>query len=94
MIIKIQYCRLKNFLKPCFIGTGFFFLCVAKKNSTWYKYFVFLKIFKVDGIHPGNFSLKDESHRRSLKPTSWNQASYSSEIEDLFADSHIPVKLI
>ncbi|XP_062069753.1 bifunctional 3'-5' exonuclease/ATP-dependent helicase WRN isoform X1 [Lepus europaeus] len=45
---------------------------------------------KVDRIHPGNFSLKDESHRRSLKPTSWNQASYNSEIEDLFADSHIP----
>ncbi|XP_053434433.1 bifunctional 3'-5' exonuclease/ATP-dependent helicase WRN isoform X2 [Nycticebus coucang] len=45
---------------------------------------------KVDGKQPENFSLKDESHNSSLRPTtSWNEPLKDSEIEDLVADSHL-----
>ncbi|XP_040850151.1 Werner syndrome ATP-dependent helicase [Ochotona curzoniae] len=44
---------------------------------------------EVDEKHPDNLSLKSESHRNSVRPTSWTQPSYNSEMEDLFADSHI-----
>ncbi|XP_038308131.1 Werner syndrome ATP-dependent helicase isoform X5 [Canis lupus familiaris] len=42
---------------------------------------------KVDGKHPYDFSLKDESHKNSLRLTSWNQPTSDSET-DLFTDSH------
>ncbi|XP_057552571.1 bifunctional 3'-5' exonuclease/ATP-dependent helicase WRN isoform X3 [Hippopotamus amphibius kiboko] len=43
---------------------------------------------KVDGKHCYDFSLKDESHRNSLKLTSWNQPFNNPEREDLLTDSH------
>uniref|UniRef100_A0A8D0SAV7 Bifunctional 3'-5' exonuclease/ATP-dependent helicase WRN n=1 Tax=Sus scrofa TaxID=9823 RepID=A0A8D0SAV7_PIG len=43
---------------------------------------------KVDRKYPSDFSLEDESHRNSLKLTSWNQPFSDPEIEDLFTDSH------
>ncbi|XP_036694664.1 Werner syndrome ATP-dependent helicase isoform X1 [Balaenoptera musculus] len=43
---------------------------------------------KVDGKRSCDFSLKDESHRNSLKLTSWNQPFSDPKIEDFFVDSH------
>ncbi|XP_027454735.1 Werner syndrome ATP-dependent helicase isoform X3 [Zalophus californianus] len=43
---------------------------------------------EVDGKRPCDFSPKDESHRNSLRPTSWNQPTSDSET-DLFTDSHL-----
>ncbi|XP_077000804.1 bifunctional 3'-5' exonuclease/ATP-dependent helicase WRN isoform X2 [Tamandua tetradactyla] len=43
---------------------------------------------KIAGKHPDDFSLKDRSHRNSLKLTACNQPSDDPEVEDLFTDSH------
>ncbi|XP_058146087.1 bifunctional 3'-5' exonuclease/ATP-dependent helicase WRN isoform X2 [Dasypus novemcinctus] len=45
-------------------------------------------ITKIEGKHPGDFSLQDESHRNSLRLTSHNQPSNDPEVEDLFTESH------
>lgn len=50
-----------------------------------------IKFLKVDRKYPSDFSLEDESHRNSLKLTSWNQPFSDPEIEDLFTDSHSQV---
>ncbi|XP_045635169.1 Werner syndrome ATP-dependent helicase isoform X2 [Ursus americanus] len=43
---------------------------------------------KVDAQHPCDFSPKEESHRNSLRLTSWSQPASDSET-DLFTDSHL-----
>lgn len=50
-----------------------------------------MKMLKVDGKHPCNFSLKNESHGSSL--TAWNQPPSDPELENLFTDSHLQVKI-
>lgn len=49
-------------------------------------------MLKVDAQHPCDFSPKEESHRNSLRLTSWSQPASDSET-DLFTDSHLQVKL-
>lgn len=51
-----------------------------------------LIMLKVDAKHPCDFSPKEESHRNSLRLTSWSQPTSDSE-KDLFTDSHLQVKL-
>lgn len=45
-------------------------------------------MLKVDQKHPCDFSPKDESHKNSLRLTSWNQPA-SDLKTDLFTDSHL-----